>query len=218
VVRVAGKEMTIIGVIKDFQYGRANNQSGEPVVLRYVSDKPDYLLVKIDGGDVNSVQRKLESVWRKIDPVHLYNGRLYEDQIRESFRGLDASMKVAGFIALLAIIIASLGMLGMVVFTTETRVKEVGIRKVMGASDGTLLYLLGKGFFLLLLIASAISLPATFLFFDRIMLPMLVNHAPILFFDMTWGALIVMGIAFALIGGQTLKIMRTNPARVLKND
>ncbi len=218
VVRFAGRDMTIIGVVKDFQYGRANNRSGEEVVFRYVDDKPDYLLVKFDGNKPSDVQSKLEAVWKKVDPVHGYDGRLYEDQIRAGFGGLDASMKVAAFIAALAIIIASLGMLGMVVYTTETRVKEVGIRKVMGASNRTLLYLLGKGFIMLLAVASLISLPVTFLFFDKIMLPMLANHAPILFFDMTFGALIVMTIALILIGSQTIKITRTNPASVLKNE
>ncbi|HWA36170.1 MAG TPA: FtsX-like permease family protein, partial [Cyclobacteriaceae bacterium] len=218
VVRIGSKEMTIVGVLKNFQYGRANNRSGEEVVFRYIQEKPDYLLVKFDGADLKGLQVKLESIWKKFDPVHAYDGRLYEEQIKEGFRGLDASMKLAGFIAVLAIIIASLGMLGMVVFTTETRVKEVGIRKVMGAGDGTLLFLLGKGFMLLLLLASIISLPVTYLFFDQLMLPMLANHAPIFFFDMTFGALLVMMIALILIFSQTLKITRMNPATVLKNE
>ncbi len=218
VVKMAGKDLTIVGVVKDFQYGRANNRSGEEVAFRYITEKPDYLLVKVDAEDLNVLQHKLESVWKATDPVHPYDGRLYADQIREGFRGLDASMKLAGFIAALAIIIASLGMLGMVVFTTETRFKEVGIRKVMGAGEGTLLFLLGKGFLFLLVIAALISLPVTYLFFEQIMLPMLANHAPIFIFDMTCGALIVMTIALLLIIGQTWKITRTNPANVLKNE
>ncbi len=218
VVRMGNQEMSIIGVVKDFQYGRANNRSGEEVVFRYIRENPDFLLVKIETADVNGLQQQLESTWKKFDPVHPYDGRLYEDQIKEGFRGLDASMKLAGFIAVLAIIIASLGLLGMVVFTTETRVKEVGIRKVMGAGDGALLFLLGKGFLLLLVIASLISLPVTYLFFDQIMLPMLANHAPIFFSDMTVGALIVIAIALLLVTIQTFKITRTNPATVLKNE
>jgi ABC-type antimicrobial peptide transport system permease subunit len=91
-----------------------------------------------------------------LDNVHQYEAKLYDDQIKDGFKGLDASVKLAGFIAFLAIVIASLGLLVMVVFTTETRVKEVSIRKVLGASEGRLLYLLGRGFILLLTIAALI--------------------------------------------------------------
>lgn len=153
-----------------------------------------------------------------MDDVHQYNAELYEDQIKKGFQGLDASMKVAGFIAFLAIVIASLGMLGMVVFTTETRVKEVSIRKVLGASEGKLLYLLGRGFFLLLAIAALIALPATYLFFEMVMLPMIANHVPIAINDMTPGVLMVMLIALIMIAWQTLKIARANPAEVLKSE
>jgi hypothetical protein len=125
-------------------------------------------------------------------------------------------MTAAGFLAFLAICIASMGMLGMVVFTTETRVKEISIRKVLGATEMKLVYLLGKGFMLLLAIATSIALPITFLFFDRIFLPMLINHAPISLIDLFAGASIVILVALIMIASQTLKIARANPAEVLK--
>jgi ABC-type antimicrobial peptide transport system permease subunit len=217
-VYVDGKHVMIIGVIKDFQYGRSNNQSGEPVVFRYITDKPDYVNVKINTQNMPALNEKMESIWKKIDNVHPYKGGLYVDEIKESMRELDASMKVAGFIAFLAIVIASLGMLGMVVFTTETRVKEVSIRKVMGASEAGLLYLLGRGFFLLLALAALIALPITYMFFDQVLLPQVANHAPIAVEEMTIGLLAVLMIALLMIGTQTIKIARTNPATVLKNE
>jgi ABC-type antimicrobial peptide transport system permease subunit len=218
VVKIDNKELTIIGVIKNFQYGRANNKSGDEVVLRYIDSKPDYLNVKINTADVAALNEKIKTIWKRLDSIHEYQAKLYDEQIKEGFRGLDASMKLAGFIAFLAIVIASLGMLGMVVFTTETRVKEVSIRKVLGASEARLLYLLGKGFFLLLLIAAGIALPTTYLFFEKLMLPMIANHVPIALNEMTVGVLAVMVIALVMIGVQTIKVARSNPAAVLKNE
>jgi putative ABC transport system permease protein len=218
VVRVAGKDLTIIGVIRNFQYGRANNKSGDEVVLRYVDNDPGYLNIKFSTTDFDSFNKKIETIWKQVDKTHGYEAKLYDEQIKEGFRGLDASMKLAGFIAFLAVSIASLGMLGMVVFTTETRVKEVSIRKVMGASEVRLLYLLGKGFFLLLIIAAFIAMPTTYLFFEKVMLPQIANHAPIAFYEMAIGVLVVMMIALLLIGTQTIKVARTNPATVLKNE
>lgn len=217
-IKIDGKELTIIGVMQNFQYGRANTKSGEEVVLRYIDDNPEYLNVKVNTTDMPALQAKIEAIWKKHDDIHPYNAKLYEDQIKEGFKGLDASMKLAGFISFLAIVIATLGMLGMVVFTTETRVKEVSIRKVLGASEGRLLFLLGKGFVILLAIATLIALPVTYLFFDNVMLPALANHAPIGWSEMTVGVVTVLFIAFALIGVQTIKIARTNPSHVLKNE
>jgi putative ABC transport system permease protein len=127
-------------------------------------------------------------------------------------------MKLAGAIAFLAVCIASLGLLGMVVFTTETRLKEISIRKVMGASEAGLLYLLGKGFIFLLLVATVISLPLVVLFFEKVVFTSTVNHAPLNLIEMLLGVLVILIIALLMIGSQTLKVAKANPAEVLKNE
>ena len=120
--------------------------------------------------------------------------------------------------ATLAICIASLGLLGMVIFTTETRLREISIRKVLGASEGKLILLLGRSFFILLTVAAGIALPITYLFFDQILLVQMGNHTSIAPFEMFIGVLGVMAIAAIMIGSQTFKVARTNPADVLKNE
>jgi putative ABC transport system permease protein len=105
-----------------------------------------------------------------------------------------------------------------VVFTTETRLKEISIRKVLGASEGGLIFLLSKGFLLLLVIATLIALPATYLFFDQVVLTKFVYHQPIGVTELLASVLVVMFIAFLMIGSQTLKAARSNPANVLKSE
>jgi ABC-type antimicrobial peptide transport system permease subunit len=106
----------------------------------------------------------------------------------------------------------------MVVFTTETRLKEISIRKVLGASERGLLYLLSKSFILLLIIAIAIALPVTVIFFEQVMLPEMGDYAPLALLDLLPGALGIMTIALVMIYAQTQKVARTNPADVLKNE
>jgi ABC-type antimicrobial peptide transport system permease subunit len=220
VVTVDHKDMTIIGVMKDFHYGRANstNSNKKEIVFRYSNDKAHFLNAKIQSTDLVATVSKVEAIWKKIDPIHPMEARFYSDQIEEAFSGLKASVKMAGFLAFLAICIASMGLLGMVVFTTETRLKEISIRKVMGASEAGLLYLLGKGFLLLLGIAILISLPLTILFFEKIAFPELANHAPLAIAEMLMGVLGILLVAGCMIGSQTLKVARTNPAEILKGD
>ncbi|MEK6781997.1 MAG: ABC transporter permease [Bacteroidota bacterium] len=217
-VKIDRIELQIIGVMKDFQYGRANNASGEKVVLRYSNHEFDYLNVKILSSDLHATYAKINAIWREIDSVHPLEAKFYDDEIEQAFSGLSASIKLAGALAFLAICIASLGLLGMVVFTTETRIKEISIRKVMGASEGKLVYLLGKGFYILLTIAILIALPVTYLLFDKVFFPNLANHAPLSLVDGLIGVIAVIGIASIMIGSQTLKVARSNPAEVLKNE
>ena len=127
-------------------------------------------------------------------------------------------VKMIGFLSFLAISIASMGLFGMVVFTTETRLKEISIRKVMGATSGSLVYLLSRGFLTLLSISALIALPATYFFFEEVMLTNLPYHNPIQVTELFAGLVVVLIIAFIMIGSQTLKAAQSNPAEVLKSE
>lgn len=218
ILRVDGKDLTIIGVLKDFEYGKSNSKANKEVLMRHLRKNAQHLNVKILSEDWPTTYARLENIWKKIDPDHPFQAKFYNEQIEETFQGLNASVKVGGFLAMLVICIACIGLLGMVVFTTEIKLKEVSIRKVMGATEAGLLYLLSRGFLLLLIIATTIALPLTYLFFDKILLSNIANHAPIGVFEMLAGALIVIAVAVILIASQTLKIARTNPAEVLKSE
>lgn len=216
VLRVDYKDLTIVGVMKDFQYGRANNQSSKEIVFRHEPLNGRILNVKIQSNDLIATHAKIEAIWKKLDPVHPFQARFYNEQIEEAFAGLRATVKLAGFLAFLAICIASLGLLGMVVFTTEIRLKEISIRKVMGASETGLVYLLGKGFIILLIVATGISLPIVIIFFEKVVFPSTANHAPLNLAEMLLGVLAILVLALLMIGSQTLKVTKANPAEVLK--
>lgn len=218
VLTVEGKDLKIAGVIRDFQYGKVSNVMQQEVMLRYSAKDQNHLHVKVLPGDRHAVYEKIETIWKEIDNSHPFHALFYDDEIKETFSGMSASMKLTGFVSMLAICIASMGLLGMVVFTTETRIREISIRKVLGAGEGTLVFVLGKGFLVLLVIAITIALPITYLFFDQVMLPNLANHAPLSLGDGLFGTLTVVAIALVVIGTQTLKVARTNPADVLKTE
>jgi putative ABC transport system permease protein len=215
---VDGSQLTIVGVLKNFAYGKANSQVQKEIIMRYSSEEAQYLNIKILSTDWPETYAKIEKIWKKIDPVHGLDAKFYDEQIEEGFRGLQASMKVGSFLAFVIICIASIGLLGMVVFSTETRLREVSIRKVFGATEVRLLYLLSKGFLLLLMIAAAIGLPVTYLFFDAVLLPEITNHAPLGATELIVGVGSVMLIALVMIGSQTIKVARMNPAEVLKTE
>jgi len=111
-----------------------------------------------------------------------------------------------------------MGLFGMVAYTTETRLKEVSIRKVMGATSSHLIYVLSRGFLFQLLLSAGIALPVTYVFFERFVLTNFPYHTPVQVVELLAGLLVVLLIAFLMIGSQTLKAARSNPAEVLKNE
>lgn len=215
-VIVDNKKLTIVGVLKDFHYGTLEHKI-EPVIFRYSDDpKASNVNVLIKSTDIPATMASIENAWRKIDKVHPIDAKFYNDQLEKTYAQFSVMVKGIGFISFLAICIASLGLFGMVVFTTEVRLKEIGIRKVLGATESGLIFLLSKGFLLLLGVAALVALPATYLFFDQIILPKLVYHLPMAFYEFVVPLLAVMLLASLLIGSQTLKAARTNPVKNLK--
>ena len=217
VITTGDKKLTIVGVLKDFHYGTVESEIA-PTIMRYSAEPGGYLNVKISSDNLPAAMAAIEALWIQIDKVHPLDAKFYDDQIERAYRWLSVMVEVVGIFALLAICIASLGLFGMVIYMMEKRVKEISIRKVLGAGEGVLVLLLSKGFLVLLGISALIALPATWLFVEKVLLARVAYHEPIRFGELFSGLFIVAGIAFVMIGVQTLKIVRANPATVLKNE
>jgi putative ABC transport system permease protein len=215
---VHGRKMTIVGVMKDFHYGKVDNLI-EPVAFMFWTPEDRAILnAKIQSTDMPGTLAKIESAWKKIDRVHPFQAKFYDEEIEDAYSEFSAMIKIIGFLSLLVISIASMGLFGMVVFTTETRLKEVSIRKIMGATSANLIFLLSRSFLLLLSISALIALPATYFFFENVVLTHFPYHTPVQIAELFVGLLAVLLIAFMMIGSQTMKAARGNPAEVLKSE
>ncbi|RYC67140.1 ABC transporter permease [Spirosoma sordidisoli] len=210
------RRMTIVGVIRDFHYGKVDNLIEPVAFMPWTPGDRSIINVKLQSADLPATRAKIESTWKKIDRVHPFRAELYDEAIEEAYSEYSTMIKIIGFLSILAISIASMGLFGMVAFTTETRLKEISIRKVMGASSGSLVYLLSRGFLVQLSIAALIALPITYLFFERFVLANFPYHNPIRLIELLGGLLVVWVIALLMIGSQTMKAAKTNPVETLK--
>jgi len=218
IVNIDGKKLAIAGVLKDFHYGTLMDKIS-PVMFRYSGDEnPGYINVKIETPNLTAALAGVNEAWRKIDKLHQLDAKFYDDQIEEAYSQFSVTVRVIGFFSLLAVVIASMGLFGMVVYTTEKRLKEISIRKVMGAGERALIYLMSKNFLFLLILSALIALPSTWLFFEKVVLVKFAYHQPLRLVEVLLGFLIVMIIAGTMIGLQTLKVAKSNPARVLKRE
>jgi len=211
------KKAQIIGVVKDFHYGKVDSKIG-PFMFRQTTKDFQYLNVKIQPDNIQPTMKNIEKAWKKIDNIHPLETYFYNDMIKDAYSEYSSMMKAIGFLSLLAIIIASMGLLGMVVYSTQTKIREISIRKVFGAGIGNLIYLLSKSFIFLLSVSAFIAIPVTYLVFKKIILADIVYHPPIGLPELFTGTLIVLMIAVVLISSQTIKVAQANPSDVLRNE
>ena len=214
---VPNRRMTIVGVMKDFHYGKVDNLIEPVAFMPWTPEDRAVINAKIQSTDMLATRAKIESAWKKIDRVHPFQAEFYDEAIEEAYSEFSAMIKIIGFLSFLAISIASMGLFGMVAFTTETRLKEISIRKVMGAGSGNLIYLLSRGFLVQLSISALIALPVTYLFFENVVLTKFPYHTPVQITELLVGLLAVLSIALIMIGSQTMKAAKSNPVDVLKS-
>ena len=216
-----GKKCTVIGVMQDFHHNTLNNPISN-FAFRYFDNPPtqwgSVINLKIQSTDLIGLMSKIEEAWKKVDHVHPLNATFYSEKIEKAYDEMSGMVQIIGFLAFLSISIASMGLLGMVVFTTETRLREISVRKVFGATEGNLIILMSKGFIFLLSIASLIAIPSAYLLFDKMIFDKIAYRAPLGFVDLFSGTLIVLSIALLAISSQTVKVARVNPAKTLRND
>ena len=214
---VEGHKYTIVGVVEDFNYERINYPI-QNFAFRYDPSMFRVLNIGMESGDVVGTMSKVEAAWKKIDAVHPMQAKFYKEHIENAYEKLSWIIKIIGFLAFLAISIALLGLLGMVVYLTETKLKEISIRKVFGASVPGLIAMMSKGFILLLVVATLIAVPLGYMIMDKVVFNRLVYRSPIGILDVGLGPIVVILLALLLIGSQTWNVAKTNPADVLKNE
>lgn len=122
------KAYQVVGVLSDFHYNSLYEKM-EPAFFRYAPKDASYLNVKVASGKEPATIARIRQAWKQVDTVHPFVASWYEDDIEEFYHPLSVISKLIGSLAFLTIFIASLGLFGMVVYTAETRLKEISIRK-----------------------------------------------------------------------------------------
>ena len=206
-------EVQIAGVLKDFYYRGLETPYG-PLVLRYRPDEFKYLHVKTTTDGDKAVMAAIEKVWKARNRLKPFEATWLYEEIhgRKSAWG---TVSMLGFLAIITITLACMGLLGMVVYNTETRKKEIGIRKIMGASVAAIITLLSKNFMQLVVIAGLIALPISYAL-SYFFLNMFANRISIGFGLLTFSFVGMLLISLITIGSQIYKAAVTNPVHALR--
>jgi ABC-type antimicrobial peptide transport system permease subunit len=159
------REVSVGGILKDFHYASLKSPIGN-FFFEYAPEKFNYANFHLQSTNERHAFLEMEAAWKSVGKGEKFKAEFLADQIRDAYSFYNKIMKLWGFMGLLAITIACLGLLGTVVFTIKNRVKEVSIRKVMGASSGSLVYLLSRDFIMLLAIAGVLTIPGVYLLME----------------------------------------------------
>ena len=207
-------QVSIAGVLKDFHFQTLAVQLG-PLVLRYQPQAFNSLLVKTSAANTTIVS-EIEKIWKNIYSQQPFKSSwLKEDQYERQAAWSTVSM--LGFLAFMTITIACLGLLGMVIYNTETRRKEIGIRKVMGASVAAIISLLSKSFLKLVIIAGLIALPIGYVC-GFLFLGIFANHVDIGFDSLIFSFLGLLVLVLITISSQIFRVATANPVKSLRTE
>lgn len=158
-----GKKGTIIGVLKDFHYMSLHDPI-KPLIIRMgAASNAGSALVRTQPGKTSQTLAGLEKIVKTLNPQFSFTWSFSEEEYQHLYKSEEVVNHLANAFAALAIFISCMGLLGLALFTTEQRAKEMGIRKVLGASAASLFALLSREFILLVLLALVIAIPIAWL-------------------------------------------------------
>ncbi|WP_234736860.1 ABC transporter permease [Tellurirhabdus bombi] len=211
-----GETFTLVGVVDNF-HQQSLREAYEPLILRLIPDVKGYFSVKMMAGQSAQMVSTLKSAWNQFFPGNPFEYFFLDQHFNDQYRADQRFGQVFGFFTALAILVACLGLFGLASFTTMQRTKEIGIRKVLGASVGEILRLLYKDFAVLVLVSSVIATPLAWYAISQ----WLQSYA--FRVDQPWWVFVVplfvvMLVALATVSFQSVKAALTNPVKSLKTE
>jgi putative ABC transport system permease protein len=214
-MRIGEDEYTIVGVVKDFHF-QSLREEVEPLFMYMSRDRIDNLLVRINAGETSAAISHIEKTWKRVVPAFPFEFGFLDKELEALYVAEARLGHILRAFAGLAVLIACLGLFGLASYMAEQRTREVGIRRVLGASVSQISLLLCKEFILLVLLANAIAWPAMFL----IMRSWLEGFAyrsglNVLIFGLALGTALF--VALVSVGFQAVRAARANPAVSLKH-
>lgn len=209
-------ELRIVGVVKDFNFAPLHD---EILSFCFRSDPAKFRLatVRIAPVDFTEMLLQLEKKWNSLSEEK-FEAQFLDDQLKGSLQGFLSMVKIFGFLGFVAITVSALGLLAIVISVAETRMREMGIRKVMGATPAQLASILSLGFFKLVGIGALVAVPLTYFMFDKVFLRMIFYRTPIELPEILLSILLLFGMVALVISSQTLRVARINPVDTLRSE
>jgi ABC-type antimicrobial peptide transport system permease subunit len=208
---------TIIGVMQNFHFNSLH-KAVEPMILRFGEDESyGVALLRIEGGKTKEALAGLENIHKELNPEFPFTYHFSDEEYNKLYKSEEVVSSLSNYFAFLAIFISCLGLLGLAMFTSQQRTKEIGIRKVLGASVSSIFGLLSKEFLFLVLVAFIIASPLAWYAMNNWLQDYVYR------IDISWWMFLAAGasamiIALFTVSFQAIKAAVTNPVKNLRTE
>ena len=211
-----GVEGEIVGVVKDYHF-RSLQQVIEPMTIRLEPSRARFISLNLRGDDIPATVSALEQQWQTLAPQRPFNYFFLDQAFDEQYRAEVRFGQLFVYFAGLAVFIACLGLLGLISYTIVQRTQEIGIRKVLGASESSIVRLLSQNFLKLVLVAFAVAVPLAWYALDQWLADFAYRVA------MPWWIFALAGllatvIAMLTVSVQSVRAATANPVDSLRSE
>jgi putative ABC transport system permease protein len=205
----------IIGIVKDFHFANMYNKIG-PLVIPISSEMGiSHLTLRVNPGNLQRVINTLKATWKEVCPGHELKYQFYDEWLNSMYIGEERLVSSIRLSAILAILISCLGILGLAEYTIKRRTKEIGLRKVNGATILNIIILLNTNFFKWVLIGFVIACPVTY-FIMRKWLENFAYKTVLSWWIFALAGIIALGIALLTVSWQSWRAATRNPVEALR--
>ena len=207
---------TIIGVMKNFHFKSLHHQIGPLIVHLYGPEgRGRYVSVRIHSENIRETMTFLENTWRKFAANQAFEYEFFDDHFATIYKAEERTGRIFFSFSLLAVVIAGLGLFGLAAFVAEQCTKEIGIRKVLGATEIGIIFFLSKKFTKWVILSNLFAWPLAYYFMQK-WLQRFAYQASISVWSFLFALIVVLFLALLTVSYQTVKAARSNPVELLR--
>jgi putative ABC transport system permease protein len=214
-VTLWGNKGTIVGVVKDFNF-KPVQQAIQPLIMNF-NKIGGYAVIRTLPGKTNATIQALSAISQELNPAYPFQFDFLDQDLSKLYKGEQQMGNIFNLFAALGIFISCMGLYGLSAFMAEQRKKEIGVRKVLGASVFKLVYLLSSGITKLVLIAICIAIPLSWYAVNN-WLAGFAYHIEVSWFIFFMAAFAAMGIAWITVSYESIKAAVVNPIKSLRTE
>ncbi len=210
-----GRMLKVIGVVRDFYFKSFHNRI-EPVVILISEEAEDFLTLELSENHHGEALEYVEILWQEYYSAYPFNYRYLSDRMDDMYAGVARISDLVGIATLITIFIALLGLLGLSSFTAEQKTKEIGLRKIMGASIPNILGLLYKDFVILILIALVLAAPLAWWQLNNWLETTFIYYRPVQILTLLLAGLAALLIGLGTVSFYIVRAASKNPVETIK--